>query len=69
MDSITVNEVNSYCAARGSAVRVRKAISRAEKEKREVKVMRNDFRGLQRFDSKSMPYPEKFDVISRLSRI
>ena len=52
MDSITVNEVNSYCAARGSAVRVRKAISRAEKENREVKVMRNDFRGLQIFDYK-----------------
>ena len=69
MDSITVNEVNSYCAARGSAVRVRKAIKRAEKEKREVKVMRNDFRSLLSFGPKSMPDPEEFDVIATLSRI
>lgn len=36
MDSTTVNEVNSYCAASGTALSVRKAIDNAKTENPEV---------------------------------
>lgn len=53
MDSTTVNEVNSYCAASGLALSVRKAIESAKTEILEVQVvcvMRKDFAATMSFE-------------------